>query len=202
MAKDIVKSLGHATYDYVLQKIGANPKVLMVYRNGVKRKMQTVNYETAVEMVAYLTRSLKITEVYRKWYKEMVEDYVKTAFGQNLKEEVFKCIKRYDSNGGATFTDLEQNFARHGYDYKGDASLAMAGDFENPIYLWAGWTKEAFAVLDELTEEGQITQTPIDPLAYYYDGKSLNLPVIHPTQPLQSGGWLPVSFSTTGGLGS
>ncbi|MEF9917981.1 MAG: hypothetical protein RR310_06990 [Eubacterium sp.] len=112
-----------------------------------------------------------------------------------LLVEILKCVKRHRSCDGATFIDLETNFERHGYHYKGVFSCTMPGSKQRILY-WDGWKAEAFYMIGLLIEEGLIEKKWITPLAYM--GKTLKqLPIIYNLKDLKQDGWIPILFVIT-----
>lgn len=196
VARDLVTCFGHRAYGHILEKIGGNPKPLMVPRKGCNRLVKAVNYATAVEMVAYLSRSLNRTEIYRRWYGEMMKDFLQGVFKQNLKAELLKCIKRHDSNGGATFGVLEQNFARHGYSYKGSGYLFIDVGVKGGRCLVRGWNREAFGALEALLKEGSIVPE-IGAKEPYHDITGLAAAARQAIKKSQPSGWPWLYFKVT-----
>lgn len=197
--KDFTAHFGYKSNDALVRRLCKEQQTLVVPVGPDTKKMRKVlgvPCHEALDIVNDIARYITEKEAYRLWFDEILEDFMKPAF--DLKEELLKCIHRYHSNGGATFTDMERNFDRYGYDYHGDCSLVFEAVLGcQPVYFWSGWNKEAFEALAQLVEEGRVERRYTGPLPYYYEGRGLTLPVIHDIDGIAGGRWLPISFTIT-----
>lgn len=197
--KDFTGRFGYKCNDALVRRLCKGQQMLMVPVGPDTRKMRKVlgvPCHEALAIINDIAHYITEKEAYRLWFDEILLDFMKPEF--DLKEELLKCIHRYHSNGGATFTNMERNFDRYGYNYQGDCSLvfeAVGGG--QPVYFWSGWNKETFEALAQLVEEGRIQRRYTGPLPYYYEGRALSLPVIHDIDGIAAGGWLPIGFTIT-----
>ncbi|MEG0376901.1 MAG: hypothetical protein RR614_00325 [Eubacterium sp.] len=112
--------------------------------------------------------------------------------------EMLACIKRHDSDGGSTFVDLEENFERHGIDYKGAFCCAMKESKEpGKVYFWEGWSAEVFYLLGLLSQEGLIEKHCVNKIFYETQGRGMALPVIKNLNDMKTTGWMPIVFKMT-----
>ena len=60
--------------------------------------------------------------------------------------------------------------------------------------FWSGWNEEAFTILTELQEAGEIEKAPCSTLVYLMDGRVLTLPGVRQARQYKTLHWLPVVF--------
>lgn len=89
----------------------------------------------------------------------------------SIVDSAFKLIK--GSRCAIAFTEIEQLFEVHGFDYKGD--LAISVGIAN-VHVWYDWNKDAVDVLTQLQSRG-IKLIDENILTYYFDGKAWELPI-------------------------
>ena len=124
--KDFTGRFGYKCNDALVRRLCKGQRMLMVPVGPDTKKMRKVlgvPCHEALAIINDIARYITEKEAYRLWFDEILLDFMKPEF--DLKEELLKCIHRYHSNGGATFTDMERTFDRYGYDYHGDCSLVF-----------------------------------------------------------------------------
>lgn len=111
----------------------------------------------------------------------------------SVVDSAFMLIK--SSRYAIAFTEIEQLFEEHGFDFRGDMAIGIG--IPN-VHVWYGWNEDAVDVLMQLKKRG-IWLRDESPLTYYYDGIAPNLPIASVSNIRRKAGykeehWFPASL--------
>ncbi|MBN6092373.1 pathogenicity island protein [Staphylococcus saprophyticus] len=113
----------------------------------------------------------------------------------DLKNEILKYLK---DNSSVSFVEIEQIFDAFGYEYCGNVAY-LSKENEN-IVFWAGWTEEAFNIINELREDKVILMDTCELVNYLAFGKVMKFPVASKESDAKDKMcWLPVQFNIING---
>lgn len=111
----------------------------------------------------------------------------------SVVDAAFKLIK--GSRYAIAFTEIEQLFEGHGFDFRGDFAIGIG--IPNVI-VWCGWNEDAIEVYKRLRNRG-IALREESQLTYYFDGLAPNLPIASESNIRRKAGykephWFPASL--------
>lgn len=113
----------------------------------------------------------------------------------DLKNEILKYLK---DNSSVSFVEIEQIFDAFVYEYCGNVAY-LSKENEN-IVFWAGWTEEAFNIINELREDKVILMDTCELVNYLAFGKVMKFPVASKESDAKDKMcWLPVQFNIING---
>lgn len=107
------------------------------------------------------------------------------------KQAVYELVARCKR---ITFSEIEEEFTRIGYEYEGEWAQAVLK--ENPkVFYWIGWTPEAIDIINELRREEKIHFKALSVWEYLIvGGRCLTLPVIKSVRVYKTDHWIPVAI--------
>ena len=98
---------------------------------------------------------------------------------------IFEFVK--NRRGSVSFAEIDYLFETYGFDYKGDF---LNGTNTDNVFVWGGWNEDACNAWKKAYKMG-LHLDPCSELVYFFDGKSLNLPIVRKVTNYKKPHWLP-----------